>query len=82
MRYWPDIPGGLVIFLTMPHVESLKENLSQILVSHTWGGQSSFDHAHVESFKKKSRWEPGLSYWGVLSSFGHGHVESLKINSS
>ena len=29
------------------------------------GGQSSFDHAHVESLKKNSRWDPGLSYWGV-----------------
>ena len=42
------------------------------------GGQSSFDHAHVESLKKNSRRDPGLSYIGGQSSFDHAHVESLK----
>ena len=41
------------------------------------GGQSSFDHAHVESLKK-SKSDPGQSYLGGQSSFHHAHVESLK----
>ena len=41
-------------------------------------GQSSFDHAHVESLKKFY-----VRSWSVIpvggqSSFDHAHVESLK----
>ena len=42
------------------------------------GGQSSFDHAHVESLKKFK-----VRSWSVIprggqSSFDYAHIESLK----
>ena len=42
------------------------------------GGQSSFDHGHVESLKKILGESLGCHTWGGQSSFDHGHVESLK----
>ena len=41
------------------------------------GGQSSFDHVHVESLKKILG-EILVCYLGGQSSFDHVHVESLK----
>ena len=76
LSYW-----GVNHLLTMHMLNLYKKILGEILVCHTWGGQSSFDHAHVESLQKNSRWDPGLSYWGGQSSFDHAHVESLQKNS-
>ena len=45
----------------------------------TEGGQSSFDHAHVESLKKiLGEILVRHTGWGGQSSFDHAHVESLK----
>ena len=47
-----------------------------------WGGQSSFDYEHVESFKKNSRSESLVCHTqGGQSSFDHAHVESKKSQS-
>ena len=43
--------GGSIIFWPCA-CWIFKKNLSEILVCHIWGGQSSFDHVHVESLKK------------------------------
>ena len=40
------------------------------------GGQSSFDHAHVESLKKIIG-ESLVCHMGGYSSFDHGHIESF-----
>ena len=50
-------PGShLEFFLKIQHLHGQKDDRVQ----------SSFDHGHVESLKKNSRWEPGLSYWGSI----------------
>ena len=43
--------GGSIIFWSCTCC-ICKKILDEILVCHTWGGQSSFDYGHVESFKK------------------------------
>ena len=50
MGAWSVIFGGSIIFWPCT-CWILKKKPSQILVSHTWGDQSSFDHAYVESKK-------------------------------
>ena len=57
---------------------NLKKILGEILVCHTCGGQSSFDHGHVESLKQIPDEILVCHTWGGQSSFDHGHVESLK----
>ena len=47
------------------------------MVCHTRRGQSSSDHAHVESLKKILG-DSLVCHMGGQSSFDHTHVESLK----
>ena len=73
-----DDGWGVNHLLTMSML-NLKKNSKQDPGLSYGGGQSSFDHTHVESLKKNSRWDPGLLYCGGgQSSFDHAHVESLK----
>ena len=70
--------GGSIIFWPCA-CWIFKKNLGEILVCHL-GGQSSFDHVHVESLKKILG-EILVCHLGGQSSFDHVHVESLKKNS-
>ena len=60
----------------MPYVKSSANKKLQIWMTDG-GGQSSFDHVHVESLKKNLG-ETLVCHLGGQSSFDHVHVEFLK----
>ena len=59
--------GGVNHLLTKSMLNLNFKILGEILVCHM-GGQSSFDHVHVESEVKNFRYDDGHSYLGGQSS--------------